>query len=287
MNGHPARWIAAGFLLIAAVGGCAQAASERPASASPTTSPTSVTPTEATTSELTPSPQPLSYLQRRDTPPGGVAAQFEWFGLGADEPCSGFDGSQPGVLVDGTPPEVASYYVLCVIGLGEGAPIDVAVTLPDGSVRPYTIDADSAIQGLAILGLQVFPGEPIGIYTVTATQELSQVSGSYEVFRSSLPRTIVIPPWEGSPGATFRIAFAGFPPASQIELDLYRYRLRTEDEIFGYLTTLPPVATDRFGEATYELPTAVDDPTGNYCLVYRPAADPREICASTHFRLTE
>ena len=277
-------------LLAAALAGCAPAASEQPASASPISVPPTMTPQSTAAlraRRCTPSPEPVSYLQRRDTPPGGVAAQFEWFGLGGDEPCSDFDESQPGVFVEGAPPEVASWYALCVIGLGADFPIDVVVTPPDGSVRPHTIDAHSASPGRAILALQVFPGEPIGIYTVTATQQLSQVSGSYEILRSSVPRAIVIPPWEGPPGTAFRTAFAGFPPNSQIELDLYRYRLRTEGEIFGYLTTVPPAPTDRFGEATYELPTAADDPPGAYCLVYRPATDPREICASAHFRLTE
>ena len=51
--------------------------------------------------------------------------------------------------------------------------IDVALSLPDGSVRTYAIPEPSP--GTAVIVLELLPGEPIGLYEATATQGDLQV----------------------------------------------------------------------------------------------------------------
>ena len=97
------------------------------------------------------------------------------------------------------------------------------------------------------------------------------------------PRVHAVTPVSGPPGSTFRIAFAGFPPESEIGLDLYQY---VDANTYAYLTTLPPPVTDALGETIYELPTAAGDPDGLYCVVYRlPSEVPHTHCDAS-FTLT-
>ena len=222
-----------------------------------------------------------NYLQRRDTPPEGVAAQLQFF-AGGGPPCAAVDESTPAINVEGMP-WVAGVYRLCVTGIEAAVPIEVALTLPDGTTRDYTLT--SRLGGIALQHLAVLPGEPIGTYRATATQGRTQITGSYEVTRATVPSALTVPPTEGPPGSTFRFGLAGFPPDSEIELDLYQ---RDGDNAarYLYLTTLPPAMTDGVGEAIYELPTAADDPVAGYCVVYRvPTQAPHSECDAS-FRLT-
>ena len=275
----------AACLVAAALAGCMPAASEQPvsasASASATTAPTSVAPTAAATPEpVTPAPEPVSFLQRRDTPLGGVAAQFEYFPIG-NGPCNGLDETVPAVIVDGAPPEVATSYSLCVMGFAADVTIDVTLTLPDGTVRTRAIPEPSP--GSAVLVLELLPGEPIGIYSATATQGDLHATGSYEVFRAAFPRVYAAQPVSGRAGSLFSFALAGFTPGSQVGFDLYQ---NVDAGIYVYLTTLPPAITDAVGEATYALPTTPGDPQGLYCLVYRRASPPPSPQCDASFTLT-
>jgi hypothetical protein len=276
----------AAWLVAAALAGCTPAASEQPASASPTAAPTSVAPTDvaptaaATLEPITPTPEPVSFLQRRDTPPGGVAAQFEYFPVG-NGPCNGLDETVPAVLVDGAPPEVATSYYLCVMGFAADVTIDVTLTLPDGTVRAFAIPEPS--RGSAVLVLELLPGEPIGIYTATATQGDLQATGSYEVFRAAFPRVHAAQPVSGPAGSLFSFALAGFTPGSQVGFDLYQ---NVDGGNYVYLTTLPPAITDAVGEAIYTLPTTPGDPQGLYCVVYRRASPPPTPQCDASFTLT-
>lgn len=224
--------------------------------------------TEATPQEqAVPSTDPtttVSPLKRRDAPPQGVQRQFSVF-VGGDPPCPGHEEtSAPKAMADAYPrPEVGSFFYLCFNGLKYGQPTQVEVALPNGIIR-------KSDERYAFKEWYVMPGDPLGMYRVTARQGDKIASGSFLVGPASTPRILLVRPELGPPGSTFSFLLAGFPPRALVPVDVC---VATErKDACSYLTTLHLQMDDQ-GSLIYRLATDANDPPGSYCLVPRQLAN--------------
>ena len=223
----------------------------------------------------------LNPLQRRDAPPEGVKAQFEFFQEG-DGACFGLDDSKPAVVVDVPKPEIAMTFIICFPGFAHNEAVQADVHLPDGKVRKITAASFNATSGIPYASWTTVPGDTLGTYDVRATQGTLQGTGTFTVAAASTPRTVGIAPTEGPPGTTFRFALAGF--AARSDIDLYLYRSEGNG-VYGYLTTVT-ATVDGNGQTILNFATSADDPKGSYCFVRRgPKAAPDYTCA-LNFTLT-
>ena len=249
---------------------------------------TSTTTGDATPSTSAPAPATTSpeasnegALGRHDAPPEGVKAQFEFFQEG-DGSCFGLDESKPAAVVDFPNPQIAMTFVICFPGFAPNQPVEADVQLPDGTVRTVSVTTFNSPEGVPALSWTSVPGDPLGVYKVSARQGSISGTGSFTVGAAATPRTVGIPPLAGPPGTTFRFGLAGFVPNSVVDLYLYR---SGENGVHTYLTTVP-VTMDGDGQAILSLPTAAGDPEGAYCFVRRgPKAAPDYSCGLT-FALT-
>lgn len=250
---------------------------------------TTTTPTTATTAETAqtatsvtsrPTTAPAgaggSALKRRDAPPEGVKAQFEFFQEG-DGSCFGLDESKPSAVVDFPKTEIAMYFIVCFPGFAPNRAVEAQFRLPDGTSRKATATNFNSPEGVPFLEWTSLPGDPTGAYEVTATQASLRGQGSFTVSPASQPRMVEVPPREGPPGTTFRFGLAGFPANSAVPLHLYR----ADGQLRSYLTTLSP-RVDGNGQTILSVPTASDDAKGEYCLLRRgPKAAPDYSCSVT------
>ena len=216
-------------------------------------------------------------LKRRDAPPEGVKAQFEFFQEG-DGACFGLDESKPAAVVDFPKPEIAMTFVVCFPGFAANQPVEADVRLPDGKVRRITATSFNSPDGLPFVSWTSVPGDPLGKYEVAATQGARKGTGTFTVSAASTPRMVAIEPSRGAPGTTFRFGLAGFVARSTVDLHLYRSE---GNGTHSYLTTVPAVM-DGQGQTILSIPTASDDPKGSYCILRRgPRAAPDYSCGST------
>lgn len=216
-----------------------------------------------------------SPLQRRDVPPEGVKAQFQYFQEG-DGSCIGVDKSKLAVVVEFNQPEVATSFTMCFAGFTPNQPVQAHVRLPDGKVRRISSESFSVPEGVPWASWTSVPGDPLGTYEVTATQGSLTGRGSFTVSAASSPNLVAIEPSFGPAGSAFRFALAGFPPNRNLDLYLYR---QSAAGTYEFLTTLSP-RMDGKGETILTVQTAPDDPPGVYCLLRRgPKAAPDYFCA--------
>ena len=220
-------------------------------------------------------------LKRRDAPPEGVKAQFEFFQEG-DGSCFGLDESKPAAVVDFPKPEIAMTFVVCFPGFAANQPVQADFRLPDGKGRRITATSFNSPGGLPFVAWTSVPGDPVGRYEVAATQGARTGTGTFTVSAASAPRMVAIEPSGGPPGTAFRFGLAGFVARSVVELYLYR---SVGNGAHTYLTTAKAVMDDQ-GQTILSIPTAADDPKGSYCLIRRgPKAAPDYSCGLT-FHLT-
>lgn len=215
-------------------------------------------------------------LKRRDAPPEGVKAQFEYFQEG-DGSCYGLDDSRPSAVVDFPTVEIAMYFIVCFPGFAPNQAVEAQFRLPDGTSRQATARNFNSPEGVPYLEWTSLPGDPTGTYEVTASQRSLRGGGRFTVSTASQPRMVAAPPREGPPGTTFRFGLAGFSPNSAVPLHLYR----ADGQARSYLTTLSP-SVDGKGQTVLSIPTAPDDVRAEYCLLRRgPKAAPDYTCSVT------
>ena len=282
------RFSGTALVLLGLLSGCGGAGVEQASnrgqattSASVGASTTVASVTNGPTSPPTGPTTTLSPLQRRDAPPEGVKAQFEFFQEG-DGACVGLDESKPAAVVDFPKPEIAMTFIICFPGFTHNQPVQADVRLPDGKVRKITASFFNTPEGVPYASWTSVPGDPLGTYQVSASQGTRQGTGTFTVAAASTPRTVGIEPTSGAPGTAFRFALAGFGAGSVVDLYLYRGE---GNGIYRYLTTVT-VTMDGNGQTILNFPTRADDPKGSYCFVRRgPKAAPDYFCA-LNFSLT-
>ncbi|MDQ4068013.1 MAG: hypothetical protein M3203_00805 [Actinomycetota bacterium] len=221
-----------------------------------------------------------SVLQRRDAPPEGIKAQFEFFQEGNGS-CRGLDKSRPAAVVELPQPTIAMLFVICFPGFVPNRPVQAEVRLPDGTSRRMDVDSYDINEGVAQWYWYSLPGDPVGRHTVTARQQGREGTGSFTVARATTPRLLVPPPNEGPPGTTFRVAMAGFSPNTEVPFYLYR----RAGGPYEYVTSLT-VRFDARGEATHTFATRRDDPKGSYCLLFRGAKAAPDYACGDGFTIT-
>ncbi|MCA1692729.1 MAG: hypothetical protein LC733_11230, partial [Actinobacteria bacterium] len=249
------------LVLAACGGGSDEEAGSGTSTTEPAVSTSSSTVSQTTSTELA---APGSPLQRRDVPPEGVKAQFEYFQEG-DGACFGLDESRPAAVVDFEKPEMATSFIICFPGFAPNQPVQADVRLPDGKMRKISSESFNVPEGVPFSLWTAVPGDPLGTYEVTATQGALRGTGRFTVSVASSPNLVEIEPLFGPAGSVFRFALAGFPPNRNVELYLYR---QTEAGPYSFLTTLSP-RMDGKGETILTVHTAPDDPPGVYCLLRR------------------
>jgi hypothetical protein len=209
-----------------------------------------------------------SPLKRKDVPPEGIAAQLIVSppakpppprpppspGRAAPRcPLDLEDAPEPRAGMPPDPNEIGTTFYVCFGGLEPDQDVDVEVTWPNGVVqwtRDHTDD-----RGMVAWGWIALPGEPLGVYVVSATQGPRRATGTFAVRAASRPRILVLPE-VGSPGSIFRVYLAGFEPHRFVPLYLYRDST--------YATELPSAAMNDRGEAIRDLRTEPDDPVASY-----------------------
>ena len=199
-------------------------------------------------------------LQRHDAPPQGVAAQVAFF-AGAGGPDVWCDPERlrstraPTVMppAGGTTVEVFDMAAICFAGFSSDRLITVQVRRPDDAVKRWT---QMPVRGYGFAGL---PDDPLGRYTVEATQGAARASLTLRLVPASQPGQQVLYGPSGS-GPT-AVALSGFPPNGSIALHFYGpgpcetiLQGRNRGNILlPYITTIS-VRADQNGQATYPWP---------------------------------
>jgi hypothetical protein len=212
-------------------------------------------------------------LKRRDPVPDGVTAQLGFGGGGAGGSCFPLQETKIVVRQQLQIADEAYLTSICLTGLVPKQDIQVQVALPDGSMRRNRLRADRA--GTALWEWNLLPGEPLGEYTITASQAALRLDSNFTVSAASQPKMLIIPP-EGPPGTTFQIGLAGFQPGTRAMIPLYRHHARYST----YLTQLP-IEINARGEGLYTLRTRPDDDAGTYDLIL-DASKGRPYAQSNH-----
>jgi hypothetical protein len=197
--------------------------------------------------------------------------------------------TEPSILVPQTV-EILEKLNICFVSFAPDQPIVVQITRPDGS---SLWSGELLADGTGGTGWEgsILPGEPLGAYTILATQrapshdnlpelliltdtdalvptqEEVRATATMQVAAASRPR-LDVRPRAGSPGTTFQIYLAGYTPNQHVQLHLYR----AGEQSFLYATELSPVPIDGRGEARATLETQPDDPLGAYALDTQPAS---------------
>ena len=142
--------------------------------------------------------------------------------------------------------------------------------LEEGDCREGTATTERS--GAGAWTWVILPGDPLGTYTLTATQGGLKAVGTFTVVRATAPHIIVYPR-SGVRGTAFSVGLAGFQPSSTVPLYLYR-QCDESPLCFNYATQLSTVRTDARGEANYTLRTQRDDPLGTYLAFVDKSIDP-------------
>jgi predicted small lipoprotein YifL len=234
---------------------------------------------------------------RRDAPPVGIAEQLSYFATG-DTTCPlapDYSGKPAIWFADDNHVEVGErFFDLCLLRFDPDRPIVMLVRRPDGREvlqrvppEPYEptrhpIPHDTPVR---YWSWDTFPGDPLGRYTVIASQGTTEAKASFQLHRASTPKLRVIPsdssvasgkpggitlaefsrPYSSvAPGKPVRIALAGFRPRERVRVHMYEDE-GTNSSGPSYLTSIT-VQVDDEGEAIHEIASDVGDPPGEYVL---------------------
>lgn len=218
-----------------------------------------------------PGPGEESPLKRKDIPPEGVDAVFSFSSAGGgDDACEFSAGAGPGANDAETPDctvEIADRTPFLFEGFAADRELAVELTWADGRVEPRSARANDF--GVFILEWASLPGDPLGVYSIVATQEALKATGTFTV-RAATERQGVVVPRTGPPGTAYRIALAGFAPRETVAARLYRLVGRDAGQ---YVTSLGPTTMSERGEGIVELRSGPDDPAGEYYVVTDPPLD--------------
>ncbi len=176
-----------------------------------------LSPEQATT---TPVAAAQSLLQRQDTPPPEVSAYLPMEYGGLAFTCQALPDDSLGlqITIYEAEHEVAQGFSFCFSGYAPNQPIQVEVTLPDGTVRQQEVPA--LYFGPEAMDWVTRPGDPLGQYSISATQGDQRASGSFVLKPATQPRMVVFQETGvqitigSSPGSTVQIVLAGFDPAA-------------------------------------------------------------------------
>jgi hypothetical protein len=213
--------------------------------------------------------EPDDLLKRNEPLPAGVPEQVEFFLGGGDQDCTG-DAPAGSPQIGGVPPvvEIPVIVHLCIYGFDLAKPPAVTVTHPSGLVTTAALRADGDYLWTAFSGL---PGDPIGMYIVTAVQGKLEAAVKFELRHASSPRISLVWPVDPAPaGADFDLYLGGFPANQPTPMHLYDYAT-------GQYRTSFTVAVDPIGEAHVVIDTKPDDPLGCYGLISGLAHKPGEV----------
>lgn len=256
-----------------------------------TTSSAAVVTTGSETTAITES----SPLKRRDVPPEGSLAQFEWYEEG-NGPCEGFGTPNvpmvrfhlyPDPLIqsdshtESSVVSIGRFMYMCVLGFGDITPV-LHIQDPDGTVHTRQDGGGYGwfSPGNAGVAWRALPGDPLGDYLITATGDGSVAEAVLSVVPASEPGIVVMEPTEpgippglagyayGPAGTTFTFAIFGFPPEQTVPVYLY-FEETSGNHV--YLTELRAVQVSAAGTAYFDVVTRVDDPTGHYCVQIEPS----------------
>jgi hypothetical protein len=226
-----------------------------------------------------------SALRRRDSRPGDVKAQADYFSGGpppvgqncqfdTDPPTTG-----PAVKV-GPTMELGEATTICLYNFTSGTTVRVEIRRPDGQAGvdqvPFSEPVGDEIPPNTVFATMA--GDPVGTYTVTATQGSLQATAAFTVGYATLTNLVVAEsPGRGVPssprGTPIRIGLAGWAPGQAIDLLLYHSASPDPSEGAGVaptFITLVPVVMDAHGQRLHVLQTRTDDPTGCYVVNSRP-----------------
>ena len=211
----------------------------------PTVTPVIRTPAVATTVVDRP-------LGRRDLPPGAVTAQFGPGILALTGTCDPL--AAPAITPEAREIGLGSSVVLCLSGFDPAPPARIEARFPDGQVRQLgsPVGTDSKLPTTVL--------DPVGVYSVTATQGSRTATSTVTVTLPKRPVIETLDPVSGPAGTRFRFAVAMPIPDQAVTLDLFRGP--------SYLTTLE-ARSDGGGRLVYEVPSFPGDPLGDYCLWHR------------------
>lgn len=206
-----------------------------------------------------------SVLRQRDIEPG-VPPMFEFL---ASFTASCATGPDPQVLTEpsggGT---IASKTSIQFCRFAPSQDLAIEIRQPDGTTMQYQNRTNDL--GNGEMDWFSVPGEPLGVYTVTATQGPRRATGTFTISAPSAP-TVVVFPSSAPPGAEFRVALAGFPPRQRVPLRLYR-DIGGVRAAYWYVGTTAVVTTDERGQAQSNLQMQPNDPIDRYLLFTDPSA---------------
>jgi hypothetical protein len=203
-------------------------------------------------------PIPPAPLERQDIPPQGIAAQIGvTIGIIPGPPCLGSESAPTITTMQAK--EILKESVFCMYGFAYSQAIQVEIMRPDGSVIEAQVD-----RGERALPWVALPGDPLGVYAITAREGQLQATANFTVGAASAPR-ILVSPEMAPPGTQFQVAIAGYSPGQQ-PMSLYRRSsvCKSGETCWNYLTHLTTVNINDRGEALYTLRTVPGDPEGSY-----------------------
>jgi hypothetical protein len=224
-------------------------------------------------------PRTVSLLQQGPARPHNVAALMDVDTGGADGFACWEELDQvrtptvwPGNGQNPTRVAIAEPLRICLLRFRTGTPIQVTIRSRTGRLdRSIAPPPCSGQQCASEVHWAALPGDPLGVYQVTAVQGGLRAHGRIVVEQWREPRLMVIGGVIDEdqrvtvrPGRTVGIAIAGFRPHRSIgllffyttNLDPYPKRLR--------FRAWTPVETDASGAAVFHLRTAPSDPRGCY-----------------------
>lgn len=267
-----------------------------PPATAPDPSATTSTPAKSSTSTATsrqpPAKPDAPILQQRRPVPAGVFAQMLTTQGGADgSACNGpaldvTSLKEPTIAIgtDQRPNfatvEVANPIQLCLWRFEPGSPIQVTVRYPNGRVTQSVGYSPCARdECYSHVNWAAIPGDPLGDYKVTAVQGQLRAQGTVRVVAATRRNLLVVGNGVDEyqyqtfkRGQTIRVAVAGYPPRSSVQLFVYythERALQRRTTVLRFRTWIQ-LRIDSRGGAVYQLRTAAGDPPGCYALDTRP-----------------
>ncbi|HLH23164.1 MAG TPA: hypothetical protein VK066_11615 [Chloroflexota bacterium] len=217
-----------------------------------------------------------SPLARHDVPEGDAQAQLRLDASGsADLWCSfGPSGATNPSGTSDCAVDAGAPLGLRFPGLAPNRDLTVQVTPSGGAPQQAAVPTNA--DGLGEWDWISQPSDPLGAYTVSATQDDRQVSGVFVVRQAASPQIMTLldsgpagPVYgspTGGPGTAFRVVLSGFAPGQPVPLRAYR----AFGDTYLFAADLGAVPADDRGAAAYTLRTAAGDPEGDYLIVSAP-----------------
>lgn len=209
-------------------------------------------------------PAGQSLLQRREPPPAGVGDLLVSFPSMGGRPCLDETSDHPRITTPKSTVIQGGRIVFCLVKFDPTRPIALGISDSAGNLwRGWLHPVSSS--DVEDFGWEVPLDASLGEYRLIATQGEIQADTSFTVTPATYPSLAVTPAVAASPGTTFRITLAGYPPKTKVQL--YLYRAEDPGRFYRYSSALPPVQIDADGRATFIIQTMPDDLPGEYRVI--------------------